>query len=184
MDADDDSRLFQLLEQGDASSSDTDDDWSMDSDSDNEGAQSPRDASMEHGNVSEDEPGKEIIGKLKLATKWKRLSRIPIGRHGHQYGVFGNSLVLKLVLLFNENVFDMLRTLGYYERRICFAGIQVKQKPPAWFESDVQSLDLEVQYAFQCLTSRHPAAEQRISSRFFQELNENDARKCVDALGR
>jgi hypothetical protein len=167
--------------------SDSDDDWSMDSDSDNEMNQSPHDASTANagiGNESVSEPGTEIIGKLKQVTKWKRLNRIPIGRHGHQVGVFGNSLVLKIVLPFNENLWDMLRTLGYYERRICFAGIQVKPRSRVDFAPDVQSLDPTVQYAFQCLTSRHPAVRQRISGSFFQELKQNDAKKCVDGLSR
>ena len=181
-DDDEDSRLLKLLEQGEVLS-DSDDDWSMDSDSGDEMDQSPVDAPTAT-DESTQEPGTEIIGKLKLVTKWKRLNRIPIGKHGHQVGVFGNSLVLKIVFPFNDNFWDMLRTLGYYERRICFSCIQVKPRSRADFASDVQSLDPDILYAFQCLTSRHPAVRQRISGSFFQELKQNDAKKYVDALSR
>ena len=179
-DADENSRLFELLEQGEML--DSDDDWSMDSDSDEDMDQSSQDNSNNAGTSSE--PGTEMIGKLKRVTKWKRLNRIPIGRHSYQVGVFGNSLVLKIVFPFNENLWDMLRTLGYYERQICFAGIQVKPRSRVDLSLNVPTLDPEVDYALQCLTSRHPAVRQRISNTFRQALIENDAKKCVDALAR
>lgn len=153
----------------------------MDSDSDNEMNQTPHDASM--ADKSTKEPGTEIIGRLKQVTRWKRLNQIPIGRYGHHVGVFGNSLVLKIVLPFNENVWDMFRTLRCYERRICFARIHVKQSRPS-FVLEVEQLEPKVQYAFDCLISRHPAVKQRISSRFFEELKKTEVRKCVDALAR
>lgn len=179
-DADENSRLFELLEQGEML--DSDDDWSMDSDSDEDMDQSSQENSNNAGTASE--PGTEMIGKLKRVTKWKRLNRIPIGRHGYQVGVFGDSLVLKIVLPFNENLWDMLRTLGYYERQICFARIQVNPRPPVEFASNAPRLDPKVEYALQCLTSRHPAVKQRISNTFRQALIDNDAKKCVDALAR
>ena len=178
-DADENSRLFELLEQGEML--DSDDDWSMDSDSDDDMDQSSEDNSNSTGSASE--PGTEMIGKLKRVTKWKRLNRIPIGRHAYQVGVFGNSLVLKIVLPFNENLWDMLRTLGYYERQICFAAIQIKPRSPD-LALNAPGFDPRVQYALQCLTSRHPAVRQRISNAFLKDLMENDARKCVDALSR
>ena len=181
-DIDEDSRLLELLEQGEVLS-DSDDDWSMDSDSDDEMNQTSQ-ANGGNGNESAQEPGTEIISQLKKVTKWRRLNRIPIGRHGHQVGVFGNSLVLKIVLPFSENLWDMLRTLGYYERRICFGSIKVKPQSSSNSLSEAQTLDREVQYAFHCLTSRHPAVRQRVSSGFFEELKEQGPKKAVDALGK
>jgi hypothetical protein len=174
--------LIELLEQGETLS-DSDDDRSMGSDSDDEMNQNPQDAPTAM-DATPSEPGTEIISKLKLVTRWRRLNRIPVARYGHQDGVLENSLVLKIVLPFNENLWDMLRTLSYYERQICFSRVQVKPRSRADFVSDVRPLDPEVQYAFQCLTSRHHAVRQRITGSFFQQLKRNDAKKCVDGLSR
>ena len=192
IDADENLELLNLLEQGelfsdsDEDSQGDDDDEDYD-DEDQDGILENDSTNTNHEQLEADssgEPSTEIIGKLKLVTKWKRLYRIVSIRHGMEDGVFGNSLVLKIVLRFNEAVWDMLKTMGFYDRRVYYAAIQTKRRPVVTPNSEVQFLDPKVQYAFECLTSRHPAVIQRITKNFFQKLQETEVRKCVDALER
>lgn len=131
------------------------------------------------------EPQTEIIGKLKHVTKWKRLNQIPLEKRAFRFGGFGNSMAVKIILPLNTNVWDLLRTLGYYERRIFFTSIETNQRSIHDLSFNVQEkLSPKVQYALECLTSRHPSVRQRVSPAFIEKLLQSEDKKCIDALER